>query len=254
MNRNLLLFTVVFSLFLLLCSCYLVIRVGPALPLHGMSAMFSTAAFMILVLQMPAVLVIRKVSTVPMQAPLQFGYSFFGILSVILAFVLLRDLGWGIGRMLSLVPTDEVARGQWLTYSSRIALVAGVGISLVSWYVARRPARLREVNIRIPDLHPDLVGLRIAHISDIHLDQTTSQDLLRNIVRRTNALKPDLVALTGDLVDGSVRELASQAEALRGLEAPCFYVTGNHEVYAGALEWRQFLSDLGVEVMDQLRC
>jgi predicted MPP superfamily phosphohydrolase len=66
-----------------------------------------------------------------------------------------------------------------------------------------------------------------------------------------NALEPDVVAITGDLVDGSVRELAGAIAPLAGLRAKhgVFFVTGNHEYYSGATEWIAYLRTLGVRVL-----
>src|SRR5262249_40460007 len=74
---------------------------------------------------------------------------------------------------------------------------------------------------------------------------------MEDLVRRVNELGPDLVAITGDLVDGSVEDLGELVRPLEQLRAKdgVYFVTGNHEYYSGASEWMQFLATLGVKVL-----
>ena len=86
---------------------------------------------------------------------------------------------------------------------------------------ARRTARVVRVRVPLPAWPPALEGFRIVQISDIHVGPTIKQDYLQAIVDRVNALQPDVVAITGDLVDGSVAELARARRAAgRAARAP----------------------------------
>jgi predicted MPP superfamily phosphohydrolase len=99
---------------------------------------------------------------------------------------------------------------------------------------------------------PDaLAGFTIVQISDIHVGPTIKRPYLDRIVDRVNGLAPDAVAITGDLVDGTVRELAPHTAPLARLKAThgTFFVTGNHEYYAGAEPWIAELRRLGVRVL-----
>ncbi len=93
-----------------------------------------------------------------------------------------------------------------------------------------RSLRVREHTIRSPKL---AAPLKIAHISDVHLGATHDREALARIVKRTNALQPDLVAITGDLLDGTGRTTPEDIAPLNDLAAPTFMVSGNHEDYAG---------------------
>ena len=95
------------------------------------------------------------------------------------------------------------------------------------------------VDVPIAGLPPDLDGFTIVQISDIHVGPTIKQRYVQAIVDAVNQESPDLVAITGDVVDGSVEQLAAQASPLGQLRAPhgVYLVTGNHEYYSGAAPW-----------------
>jgi hypothetical protein len=107
------------------------------------------------------------------------------------------------------------------------------------------------VRVAIDRLTKAKSGYRIVQISDVHVGPTIGRDFIEGIVARINALKPDLVAITGDLVDGSVHELAEHVAPLAKLQAKdgVFFVTGNHEYYSGAEAWIAHLGKLGVRVL-----
>jgi hypothetical protein len=96
-----------------------------------------------------------------------------------------------------------------------------------------------------------LHGFTIAQITDLHVGPTIGRDHVEAIVVAVNELRADMVAITGDLVDGSVRQLASQIEPLTRLASRhgTFFVTGNHEYYSGAQAWLHELRRLGLNVL-----
>jgi predicted MPP superfamily phosphohydrolase len=131
-----------------------------------------------------------------------------------------------------------------------VPLVA-LAVTLVGFVNARRVARVKKVDVPIAGLPPELHGYSIAQISDIHVGPTIKRAYLNAIVNRVNALKADAIAVTGDLVDGSVRRLALHTEPLKRLAARdgTFFVTGNHEYYSGAEEWIAEMRRLGLTVL-----
>ena len=91
-------------------------------------------------------------------------------------------------------------------------------------YSAKKPSGLgpvavRDVRVRLSRLPRDLHGLRIVQLTDVHVGPTIGRDFIEEIVRRTNALQPDLIAITGDLVDGPVAELRTLVAPLAQLKA-----------------------------------
>ncbi|MCG5472337.1 metallophosphoesterase [Micromonospora sp. LAH09] len=117
------------------------------------------------------------------------------------------------------------------------------------------PPRLDRVQIPLAKLPRSMDGLRIATVSDIHLGPLRGRAHTERIVAAINRLDADLVAVVGDLVDGSVAELGSAAAPLRDLRSRYgnFFVTGNHEYYSGVEEWVQEIDRLGLRVLQNRR-
>lgn len=134
----------------------------------------------------------------------------------------------------------------------RALLALTLGVSAATW-AAREARKLRVEHVEVPltKLPRALDGLRIAQISDVHIGPTLGRTFLERVVSTVNDLEPDIVVITGDLVDGSVRDLAHDVAPLARLESTygTFFVTGNHEYHAGAPEWCAHLPTLGVRVL-----
>lgn len=168
-----------------------------------------------------------------------------GYFSSLLVLTVLRDLVL-LGMKLVGAVTPLIA------HDSAVAVpLTALAVTLVGFVNARRVARVVRVDVPIANLPPSLQGYQIAQISDIHVGPTIKRAYLNAIVNRVNALKADSIAITGDLVDGSVRRLAAHTEPLRRLAARdgVFFVTGNHEYYSGAEEWIAELRRLGLTVL-----
>ena len=108
-----------------------------------------------------------------------------------------------------------------------------------------------DVSIKLARLPCSMDGFTIVQLSDVHIGNTIGRDFVEKIVTRVNATDPDLIAITGDLVDGSVKQLREATAPLAELTAPhgVFFVTGNHEYYRGADSWIEHLQELGIRVL-----
>ncbi|TMR12158.1 metallophosphoesterase [Nonomuraea turkmeniaca] len=133
------------------------------------------------------------------------------------------------------------------------AAIAGAGaLSAVGYGVpnALGDPVIERVKVTLPNLDQRLGGLRFAVVSDIHLGPLTGKAHTERIVRMINGLQADVVAIVGDLVDGSVAELGALAQPLKSLESRygAYFVTGNHEYFSpgGFAEWIEELGQLGV--------
>ncbi len=173
-----------------------------------------------------------------------------GFLSSLFVLTLLRDVAlaavW-IGSQLGLaVPISAFAVWSALAVAAAATLMTAWGL-----INARRTARVVEVDVPITDLPAPLHGFTIAQISDIHVGPTIKGDYLQSIVGAVNRLQADMVAVTGDLVDGSVAQLRSHVAPLSGLTSRhgTYFVTGNHEYYSGVTAWVAELRRLGVNVL-----
>ncbi len=139
-----------------------------------------------------------------------------------------------------------------------LARVLSIGIGATSgfigcWGIFNMARGFKIARIKVPIAHfPEkFSGYTIAQISDVHVGPTIGRDFVVAVVRETNALLPDLIVITGDLVDGSVEQLRDQVEPLADLKAKdgVFFVTGNHEYYSGADAWITHLETLGIRVL-----
>lgn len=148
-------------------------------------------------------------------------------------------------------PTSEVNRRLFLARAGAAAAgAASVGLVGFGAATAVGPPQVLTVPVRLRRLDPAFTGFRIAVVSDIHLGPLAGRAHTERIVRMINEAEPDLVAIVGDLVDGTVAELGAAAEPLRDLSAPdgTFFVTGNHEYFVeDPLSWLQELERLGVQ-------
>jgi predicted MPP superfamily phosphohydrolase len=110
---------------------------------------------------------------------------------------------------------------------------------------------IREVRVTLPRLPHELDGIKILQLSDLHVGPSLGQEFVKHVVELTNADQPDVIAITGDLVDGAVSELRHLIEPFAQLKARygVYFVTGNHEYYSGVEAWCTFLQELGVRVL-----
>lgn len=188
------------------------------------------------------------------KASLADGWHWLGLLAMgwfssLLILTVVRDLGgliaWGLAM------AGWASSQPWSAWSA-LGVVAGASLaSLVGLAGARRTARVRRVDIALSGLPPALQGFTIAQLSDLHVGPTIRRGYMERVVRRVNALQADAVAITGDLVDGSVPTLREHIAPLAHLQARhgTFVVTGNHEYYAGAQAWIDELRRLGLRVL-----
>jgi predicted MPP superfamily phosphohydrolase len=173
------------------------------------------------------------------------GLLAMGLFSSLIVTTFLRDL-------VLLVVRVAGAGGSAVNYYSALAVpLIALGVTFIGFVNARRVARVKKVEVPIEGLPEALHGYSIAQISDIHVGPTIKRPYLNAIVNRVNALDADAIAVTGDLVDGSVQRLALHTQPLARLSAPdgTFFVTGNHEYYSGAEEWIAELRRLGLTVL-----
>ena len=170
-----------------------------------------------------------------------------GFFSWLLVLTLARDVSLLVSSLALSPKTDE----SWIRMSALGVMVLTPAITLVGFFMARRVAPVVNVEVRLAGLAKELEGFTIAQISDIHVGPTIKRDFVVAIVDRVNRLQADMVAITGDVVDGSVPDLAQHTEPLAKLASRhgTYFVTGNHEYYSGAHEWIREMRRLGARVL-----
>jgi predicted MPP superfamily phosphohydrolase len=183
-------------------------------------------------------------------------YTWLGVMMLLCVLLLGVDLArlvrWSWGRMIgSPTPIDAVRR----TLLARLlggAVVAAAGtLTAVAVRTALGPVETRRVPVALPRFPRALDGFKLVQLTDVHVGPTIGRAFIEQIVARTNALDPDVVAITGDLVDGPVEELAGAIAPLAGLRARhgVYFVTGNHEYFSGAAPWIAELTRLGIRCL-----
>jgi predicted MPP superfamily phosphohydrolase len=135
-------------------------------------------------------------------------------------------------------------QGGFVTLAATVAMIMGIGRA------AGGPL-LHEIVVKLPNLHPSLQGMKIVQISDLHVGPTVRRSYVDRLVTQTNALNPDLIVLTGDLVDGTVSSLQRHIAPLKNLRAKynSFLCLGNHDYYSGADAWTRHFESLGIRVL-----
>ncbi|MFJ1599344.1 metallophosphoesterase [Streptomyces sp. NPDC088261] len=143
------------------------------------------------------------------------------------------------------VPSRRLFVSRVVAGAAATAAAATVGYGT---YGVLRGPRVKRITVPLAKLPRAAHGYRIAVVSDIHLGPILGRAHTQRIVDTINSTRPDLVAVVGDLVDGTVKDLGPAAVPLAGLEAPhgAFFVTGNHEYFSGAQEWVDHVRELGL--------
>lgn len=149
------------------------------------------------------------------------------------ALILATAIGFGFRRILA--PPVAVERRKLLTLASGAVMAAPAAALGYGMFISRRQFRLQEVDLAVPGLAPDLEGLRIVQLSDIHLSPFLSRADLQWCVNMANETRPHLVVVTGDLITGIRDSIDDCLEDLRHLRADAgvFGCNGNHERYVG---------------------
>lgn len=227
----------------------------PALPVSVRRGL--TAVFLVCFLSIPTTiymsrvgdLATRRLTTMP-------GFVWIGVLFILFTLLLgldvVRLVGTLVQRFVADAPPADPERriAAARLFAGAVAFV-GSGTTVAALRSGLGPVEIREVRVRLERLPKSLHGTTIVQISDIHVGPTIGGEFLADVVARVNALSPDLVAITGDLVDGSVAMLKDQVASLTGLRARhgTYFVTGNHEYYSGTESWCRHLQTLGIRVL-----
>lgn len=158
---------------------------------------------------------------------------------------------WNWSRLFGGVPLHPERRQFFarLLGGSAGALAGGIGSYAI--YQAIASLHVRRVEVKLDRLRAAARGTTIVQITDLHLGSMIGKAYCQAVVDHINPLMPDIIAITGDLVDGSVEDLRDAASPLGTLKARhgVFFVTGNHEYYSGADPWIAELQRIGIRVL-----
>lgn len=179
------------------------------------------------------------------------AYTWMGAgLMLLCAGGLLDLLLWVQGRISEQdAAVDPSRRALFTGRAENVALGAaalGTGVGMMQ---ARGAFKITRTEIPIKDLPKAFDGYKIVQVSDIHVGPTIKGGFVDRMVEAINAQEGDMVAITGDLVDGSLKHLSDHVRRLSGIKSKdgSYFVTGNHEYYSGAQVWVDFVRTLGIE-------
>jgi predicted MPP superfamily phosphohydrolase len=214
-------------------------RLLPALPIGTLGTVVGVIMLGMSTLLIPLGMLARFFVPRPTLADriVWIGSLVMGLFSSLLVLTLLRDL------LLLAAGTPSFAGT-----TAIMVILAAVAVTAIGFINARRVAQVVRIDVPLAGLSASLAGFTIVQISDIHVGPTIKDDYVSAIVDRVNGLDADLIAITGDVVDGSVALLSIHTAPLARLRARhgAYVVTGNHEYYSGALEWMAEFRLLGL--------
>jgi len=167
--------------------------------------------------------------------------SCIGATFILFVIALIYDLSISASRH---VPFDQQRR-QTIKVVFDVTMLAAAASYLWRGYSegTRRP-EINDVIVRIKDF--PINGFTIVQLTDVHVGRTIKRDFVEHIVSQTNALKPDIVAITGDLFDLPPEKISHDLEPLRAIDAPVYFVTGNHEYFHGVELILEKIKALGI--------
>lgn len=195
----------------------------------------------------------------PIYSIVKWGY-YVGMGAFLLLFSLMvfKDVGYWIFTKVETLfgaekkETDRERR-EFLVNSLNLGvLAAATGGTALGYYEARRLPDLVQVVVPLENLPPGLEGLKIAQITDVHVGPTVRKATVRRIVEEVNRLQPDLVVITGDLIEGHIDHIWDDVTPILDLRSTygTFYCTGNHEYIWDGPGWCEKLAAAGIKVLN----
>lgn len=173
------------------------------------------------------------------------GSLLYNLLIVALLLLLVKDAVWLLWKICARRPFPAAG-------ASLLVLVFAAALTAYGTWEAIRVPYVAERPVTIRGLAPEFEGLRVALLVDLHASALNRRPLIQAIVDKTMALKPDLILMPGDFVDGLVSQRREDLEPLAQLKAPLgvFGSSGNHEYYSGFDAWMKQLRKFGVTMLE----
>lgn len=238
---------VIAALLTYLAWTYIGFRLLPDLGLPDNEILFSQGFALFASLTIPIGLL---ATTLPQKRLLRLltfpGLLLMGFVSSLLIFTVLRDIGVAVA--FTMMP--ELGQ-QALRWSAQWTVIAAITLTILGLVNAKKTPAIKEFDFPVANLKAGVRGFRIIHLTDVHIGPTIGAKALQAMVKSINSKSPDIVVITGDLVDGKVHELTEAIAPLFDLKSVfgTYFVTGNHEYYSGAEGWIEHLRCNGVKVL-----
>lgn len=167
-----------------------------------------------------------------------FGLVWLGAISITLSFLLFSE----IFRLI--FPSHKTLITSLSLFLSLVAIV----FSIIN---ASAPPRVKELKLTYKSLPSSLKGFKIVHLSDLHLGMVSREKWLENVMKKVNSLEPDLIVITGDLIDSDINGIEKLLDQLKNLNSRygVFSVPGNHEFYAGLDRFYDLAEKTGIKIL-----
>ncbi|CAG4913341.1 hypothetical protein LMG31841_05668 [Paraburkholderia saeva] len=236
----------------ILLHIYVGFRLIPDLPVGPTWRVLAVLWLVLSVLVIPLGMLARTIKRQPLADRLAWiGLMGMGFFSSLLVLTFARDLLLASLLTIDAIWPHTLPLAAWRTNTAAAVPLLALLSTAIGLFNARRRARVVTIDVPIDDLPAALDGFTIVQISDIHVGPTIKRSYVDAIVDAVNKLKPDLIAVTGDVVDGSVEQLSAHTRPLSRLSAlhGAYLVTGNHEYYSGAHAWIDEFRRLGLTVL-----
>lgn len=147
----------------------------------------------------------------------------------------------------NILPFEESRRDLFFDWMAKGIAFSSIGVTAWGLKTALKGAEIKNVTVPLKTWNPSLESLVLAQISDLHVGLTIEKKYVVDVVKKTMALNPDLIFVTGDLADGDPESLKERWLPLKELKAPLgvYFVTGNHEYYSGVEKWLSAVQEMG---------
>lgn len=250
---HLIAFLSIFTVLMALSHFYLFVRLNSYLQLSIHNKKILATVFGVLAFLTVICLPVSRI--LPREAASIFAWMIFPWMGFVLLFLVVflsADVVWFVYKWITSVSQINPERRVFIQRGFGLSALGLVGLLGVgSLWNGLRGVSIKPLSVVLKKLPQSLDGLRIVQITDLHIGPMIHNDWLKHVVDQVNELKPDLIAITGDVVDGSVEELQQDVAALAGLTAPLgvYFVTGNHEYYSGVESWCAAMTGLGIRVL-----
>ncbi len=238
---------------------YLWVRLVRDTGLEGMYKNIATYSIKALTISIPVSVLLSRMLPPSIAYPLLWGsFAWLGIMMWLFFSLLSVDVIKLVVFIFSKfsAANDEIVDMERRRFMSKFAaagasaLVLGLaGIGVKNYY---GHAVVKKIKVLLTGLPETFKGFRIVQISDLHIGEMMTGAKLEKIVEQVNSLNPDLIAITGDLADGSTSQLLHEVTSLRDLKAKngVYFVTGNHEYYSGVNSWVHEIQKMGIKVLN----
>ena len=239
--RMLLSFVTIFSLIYGGAHLYVYWRLVQPLKLTGGPVWAVRLGLLVLFLSFPIIHFVLRRNTGAMLSAANF------VSSVWMGMIVYLVLGTFVYDVACVLTWGALPVGRMMT-----TIVAGLAAAITVYgLIEARWIGVTNLPVRMPGLPAHLEGFRIVQLSDVHLGRIVRGTRLEKIVNQVNALQPDLIVITGDLVDAEPAHMEEMIPALRRLQSRfgVFAVTGNHEFFAGADRAQTYIERAGVTLL-----